>query len=167
MRKRTIIIALALLAVVFVGLRVFVPALHWDGGCTREIVIVAVAGDSGQPIRGATVTHLSLPYLQRDKYAGESDADREKWLSSRFRPSVQSDAEGRAVLECFFGAGGLKRFLWWDTGSFSVSGDLEVKAEGFATLRKPLAELTGKMSFSVRRRRPIKVVAKLQRNAVQ
>lgn len=161
------IIGIIILAVVLAGaVSVLAPNIHWDGAVFRQVHVVVQRYD-GSPVSGARVTFRDNEYdrvmKKTNAVAHMTQAELQKRQSEHYA-SGMADANGSFAFRAAFPAGGT-RVLFWDNGRFALRGTVIVEADGHKTIERPLWQLAGKKSVSVRRyrRKPIVIQCKLER----
>ncbi|NLE42773.1 MAG: carboxypeptidase regulatory-like domain-containing protein [Lentisphaerae bacterium] len=155
-----------IIAILLVGIALFyllMPWLKWDGRATRDVKI-SVKTANQTPVPGARVVFLDRygSIMQKIDYAQMTPAEKQEWMALH-RHSGVTDAEGCFAFRCVFPAGGSK-FLIWYTGKFGLTGTVTVEADGYQTLERPLRELVGRETLSIRshRKNPIAVECTLE-----
>ena len=124
--------------------------MHYQGWLSRPVIVTVTDADTNKAVSGAMV-RLKTPDDMR-KFL----ADKEKYVKV-------TDLNGKAEQIVWFPCGG-KQTLWFDEGSFSLSGagTLEADAEGYEHFEREFVLLTGERIRSVNNKSPLKVTVKLR-----
>jgi hypothetical protein len=115
---------------------------HWDGWTGRQVIVTVLDSNTNEPIKNADIAFQPLhsPKNQSEKYI----------------PKAKTGPDGVGKLYVFFGASG-KKTLLGSQGRFGIHGNLEVAADKYSTLTKPLSSLSGKERIDIRNKSAIQV----------
>ena len=127
-------------AMVWLVDRACLPNIIWDGAKTVPVG-VRILGPENRPIAGAKIWALAFKY-------DEEPTDEE--LAKAMSAGV-TDKEGKARLRLICGAGGSSG-LFGKKGSYVVSQNVLIKAEGYRTIFTPLSNFVGGYGQPLKRR---------------